>query len=515
VFPLAFASVLGRTVKAYTTWRLERGESLGNLDTLAGSATLVSTIMSQISLRIFTSLGAVLAVAWVLSPLGGQAALRIVSLANVTSSANASYLYPRAGYIYGNGDIFMTGTSATEKGMAQALYISSLMSTESVKQPSVDLWTNVKIPYIENVEQNASFAADPEGWYALGNDAYEVASLVGIPIFNLSTGVRNSSFLMDASYWHVHCSTATSVYSDLLQSSNSSWQGFKGKSSVGLWSNNTEYRGDRQNSSFPSNLSSRTILFRAYPLESICQMSTSYVEFELLCTNQICHCVKIRRSIKQHYPENWTFLDSNFDIGSSTTIFAGFAGWFSDLVPGHDSKPTIVENYIMRSPNGGSSNGLSTDLLSLRLAQILNTAWFASWVYILNGAIHVDPRTVVTVVGVQTTAVEQIKCDYLWFSILLVASLAMLSAAIACAALRMLRRGPEFDLLISTMVKEDPNVSLPAMSSTLNAFERARICKDVKVILADISGENEVGHIALSNVRGRDAIGTSRDRLYD
>jgi hypothetical protein len=524
VFPLAFAAVLGRAVKAYTTWRLERGETLGNLDTLAGSATLVSTIMSQVSLRIFTSLGAILSVAWMLSPLGGQAALRIVSLANVTDSANASYLYPKGGHVYGMGDIFMTSTSATEKGMGQALYASSLMSAKSLEQSSVDLWTNVKIPYLEHAEQNISNPADPEGWYILGDGGYEVASLVGIPVFGLPEGVHNSSFLMDASYWHVDCSSSTMEWAGPLPSPNSSWEGGKGESSVALWSNNTEYRGDLQTSSFPSNLSSRTILFRAFPIESICHMSTSYVELDLSCTSQLCRCVKIRRSVKQHHPENWTSLDLNFSTGSSNTIFAGFAYWFTKLVPGHDSKPTIVEGYfessgpLVRSRKRTSISSLPLDLLSLRLAQILNTAWAASWVWIFNGVTgtsQLHPESLMTAAGVQTTAVEQISCDYLWFSILLIASLTMLSAAVACAAFRMLRRGPEFDLLISTMVKEDPNVSLPAMSSTLDAVERARNCKNVKIILGDVSGEDEVGHIALTNVGGRNAIGISKNRLYN
>lgn len=44
-----------------------------------------------------------------------------------------------------------------------------------------------------------------------------------------------------------------------------------------------------------------------------------------------------------------------------------------------------------------------------------------------------------TIVGMQTTAVEQIKYDYLWFSLLLIVSFIMLSAAIAYTAFRMLR----------------------------------------------------------------------------
>jgi hypothetical protein len=203
VFPLAFADVMGRTVKAYTGWRLERGETLGRLNILAGSATLVSTVVSQLSLRIFSPLGLVMTMIWALSPLGGQAALWVFSLVNVTSSADVSYVYPKDSYnsVYGMGGLFMTGTSATELGMAQALYASSIMGTESVKQSGVDLWANVKIPYIELMEQNVSQSVDPDGWYSLEDASYETASLVGVSTFDLPMAAYNISFSIGASYW--------------------------------------------------------------------------------------------------------------------------------------------------------------------------------------------------------------------------------------------------------------------------------------------------------------------------
>jgi hypothetical protein len=203
VFPLAFADVMGRTVKAYTGWRLERGETLGRLNILAGSATLVSTVVSQLSLRIFSPLGLVMTMIWALSPLGGQAALWVFSLVNVTSSADVSYVYPKDSYnsVYGMGGLSMTGTSATELGMAQALYASSIMGTESVKQSGVDLWANVKIPYIELMEQNVSQSVDPDGWYSLEDASYETASLVGVSTFDLPMAAYNISFSIGASYW--------------------------------------------------------------------------------------------------------------------------------------------------------------------------------------------------------------------------------------------------------------------------------------------------------------------------
>lgn len=507
---------------------MERGETLGNLDTLAGSATLVSTIMSQLSLRIFTISGLVLAIAWTLSPLGGQAALRIVSLANVTSESDASFSYPKDNYnTWQPSGLFATADVVTEKGMAQALYISSLISSESVKQSSVDLWANVKIPYIEQLEQNASHSIDSQGWYVLTDASYHVASLIGIPVLNLPVDTQNSSLSLEASYWYLHCPVRSNdTYGGTPPTDDhpDGWVGNRGSSSVALWSNNTEYRGDTYGLNLPSNLSVRTIVFRAYTISSICRITTSYVEVGLDCESQTCRPVRTKRSSKQHRPADWTYLDVYYPSNTSLTIFANFAGWYTGLVPGHDMISTIVEGYLvdpgrpMKPRTNDSIVSLSEDLFSLRAAQILNTAWFATWIYQFNGVTEesqLGPGSTVTVIGTKTSAIEQITCSHLWFSVLLVASLVMLGAAIACAVLRMLRRGPEFELLFSTVVKEDPNVSLPLMSSTLDASERARRCKDVKIILGDVSGEDEVGHIALTNAGDGNVVRISKSRLYD
>jgi hypothetical protein len=71
VFPILFASVLGRAVHAILIWRLENGERIGILDTLAGSTSLTSTFTSQLQLRRITLLGVTLIAVWALSPVGG------------------------------------------------------------------------------------------------------------------------------------------------------------------------------------------------------------------------------------------------------------------------------------------------------------------------------------------------------------------------------------------------------------------------------------------------------------
>ena len=75
-------------------WRLERGERLGLLDLLAGSTTVVNTILTQMSLRVLSAAGLILILAWAISPLGGQASLRVITIAqqNTTSTAPVKYM---------------------------------------------------------------------------------------------------------------------------------------------------------------------------------------------------------------------------------------------------------------------------------------------------------------------------------------------------------------------------------------------------------------------------------------
>ena len=93
VFPILFAAVVGRALKGILCWRLERGERLGILDLLVGSTTLVNTITTQITLRIFSLIGPLLFVVWALSPVGGQASLRVMTKGNNTLSTRASFDY--------------------------------------------------------------------------------------------------------------------------------------------------------------------------------------------------------------------------------------------------------------------------------------------------------------------------------------------------------------------------------------------------------------------------------------
>ncbi|KAF5488213.1 hypothetical protein CGCF413_v012014 [Colletotrichum fructicola] len=70
VFPILFASVVGRLTYEAARWKLERGTTLGALEQLIGSRTVGATLLNLLQLRSFNILSAALVAIWAFSPLG-------------------------------------------------------------------------------------------------------------------------------------------------------------------------------------------------------------------------------------------------------------------------------------------------------------------------------------------------------------------------------------------------------------------------------------------------------------
>jgi hypothetical protein len=80
-----FAAIFGRFLTSLTAWRLERGVDVAAVEYLTGSRTVFGAISTPFRLRIFHRTLPLLLALWSLSPLGGQASIRVVSLGEVTN----------------------------------------------------------------------------------------------------------------------------------------------------------------------------------------------------------------------------------------------------------------------------------------------------------------------------------------------------------------------------------------------------------------------------------------------
>ncbi|OMP83028.1 hypothetical protein BK809_0001220, partial [Diplodia seriata] len=98
IFPIVFAAVVAKNLRTISLWQLEKGQKIGVLDQLLGSTSVVSTIITQFQLRAYGPVGVCLMLLWIISPLGGQATLRILDTKLQVDNSSITIDYPTMNY---------------------------------------------------------------------------------------------------------------------------------------------------------------------------------------------------------------------------------------------------------------------------------------------------------------------------------------------------------------------------------------------------------------------------------
>ncbi|KAF4549888.1 Hypothetical protein D9617_19g101930 [Elsinoe fawcettii] len=204
VFPLLFAAIVAPALRNVARFKVERSpQRLGVLESLLGSRTVVSTLETQILLGRLTWLGAGLLLVWSLSPLGGQASLRVLTKGRQFESSVRDLRYlDTSSSLYFRRNIF-DGFLTMGQGYTylQSTFTASLLTSSVIKSSPQDPWGNVKIPRLESVRLAAGMNDD--GWseipdYLSPND---YTSLTGIPMSRFPPDPQASStFYMNYSY---------------------------------------------------------------------------------------------------------------------------------------------------------------------------------------------------------------------------------------------------------------------------------------------------------------------------
>lgn len=192
-------------------WKLERGATVGLLEQLMGSRTVGATALMILELRSLSLLSALLLVVWALSPLGAQSLLRVVKLrvdeviepstvVYFDNSAESKIAEMADDELYGYGK----PTYDTIYRIIASLYLSSVMASQEIKTDTMDLWGNVKIPFLSEMAEGGG------GWTNMPQDARstQYSSLVGVPIKDTNVDA-NTTFSLESEYVHLHCSNLT------------------------------------------------------------------------------------------------------------------------------------------------------------------------------------------------------------------------------------------------------------------------------------------------------------------
>lgn len=133
---------------AMLSWRLHRGASMGTLDMLAGSTSVTATVTSQVQLGRFSRLGSILLIVWALSPLGGQATVRLIQEKPELQIVKS--LGPTGWIPHGDLEPYMLSNNASKLDAVNSLFASAI---ENDNNDEKDLWGNIKI---KTIRGNAS-----------------------------------------------------------------------------------------------------------------------------------------------------------------------------------------------------------------------------------------------------------------------------------------------------------------------------------------------------------------------
>lgn len=212
-------------------------DRIKTLELLMASQSVWGTIESQFLMQRLTLVGANLLFLWTLSPIGGQASLRLMSRGNTTTGNSTTLRYMSSGPGSVMWGIQTTYSENGRSSDASALYTNALTAPVSTRLSPQDPWGNVKIPRLEHHDDPS-----PEWHDVLANSTSPEAysSLVGIPIVGLQATV-NSSFNLENTYLSVNCLPFNKTYIQRISSQDTQdWTLIEELVPGQVWTNKSE-----------------------------------------------------------------------------------------------------------------------------------------------------------------------------------------------------------------------------------------------------------------------------------
>lgn len=488
---------------------------------MIGSLTMFGAIELQVLLRTFDLVGVCLVLLWALSPLGGQASLRLLDTGEERAMTvqTLRYLNPDSMSILGVG----ADTFEALGFLLNSLYLSALLIPPAGQAASMDPWGNIKIPRIEHLEEG--FQSDVDGWFTVSAENASYSSLVGLPIAGIPTA-GSSSFSVQSYYMIASCTNA---------SGSVPYPGAGGFTVNVTGGSSINWPLFPYQEPYPD-VKPRTVSFESgsvasdFAFTTQCLLTRSSVELNVTCDGRSCGVANIRRSKFDQRPPGYTPLYSNIAASIISSSWPTCANSVH-----HPDYSTPTEYYLSDPTLKGLSDldrgisliGMAADVFSERFSLLLNTYWQCSLVpWYLTGNFpaneslpsdifgDVDGAFNTTTVTI-TNATDIYICNKTWAMILVVASSTLLLFGLYGAVVKHRTRGPQVLGYVSSMTRDNPYVNLPPGGCALDGLERTRLLKDVEVRLRDVAPRRGVGHIALSDAGPSDgAEGFAFGRLY-
>lgn len=467
IFAIIFAAIVGRFLKSIAATLPERSTTIGLVECLLGGRTVAGATFFPFSAKFLHPVMLLLMLLWSLSPLGGQAALRVVSRRTDVSDVPSTFHFLDTR----TSPSMIVGASARQSYANAILsaFNSALSSPVSSRTSSQDLYGNLKIPLIEALKDNEK---DGDSWHIISPDSeVTYSSLAGLPYLGTDPSTE-ASFNIQSSYMKVECSLSLDTqeqrfFQDIVGSNKT----FPTNQTSSIITNEmhlafTMDKGRETSIDRPLEV---TMLSESFSSENrsslwqlttaVCEVTTSYVEMQVSCRDDVCSTAAIRASTLSHPSSNLTFLDGSFapDAENRSTLARITQENFYLLMINsttqdpnnvHITQPSPFQHFFVNpeSPFSQPIDQVSPTLyqigdalFSLRLTQLLNTLWLDSVApFALTGNFTSPSNalySVATVEGTLSTTQEVLHCDDGWLAVLFLTSFVVLSAAVGTAVL--------------------------------------------------------------------------------
>jgi hypothetical protein len=516
-FPIFFAIVVGHLMTTVATWRAEQGEKIRVLEQLLGSKTIGSTVVTVFKLRSFSVLGPALISLWALSPLGGQAALRIASI-------DVKYSVETTNFSTVNFDsepLVNANDRASSGILTDAIFGSSLLGPPIIKASAQDTWGNMKIPLVDQLD-GYSTAVDSR-WYPVPNNTnVTYTSLVGLPTLPRLKNA-NTSFAFNTSYWSLVCADLRFINASNISQNRSGIPRLQPYNiTVPLLKNFSIAAPTPKNVSLLSlPARSRPVVVQSRHIDGTqmftsCDWTRTFVEVEAYCVSSKCSIVRMRND---ETPGNFSVWNGGMATSIAIENIAKLYTFARAL------QATSIEQYFVKPEVPVvfawiDYSGLSAALFSIRFTQLVNTYWFAATVpttILTNtkeGSIESERR--ISMDGCITRSEQVFLYHKRWLAILLVASLVMFFSGLTTMILNSTLRVPHVLDSFSSLTRDNPYFQGgPEVGSSLDGAERARRLAHVRVRLGDVTPHRDIGHIAIGSMGNGVVSKLEHGRLYD
>ena len=450
-----------------------------------GSRTVFGVISTPFRLKTLHLCVPFLLILWSLSPLGGQASLRVVSSGPFRTNTTVEI-----SYLNTSSPFKAEGASgmASFQAPINAAFVGALVSPAISKSNPQDAYGNLKIPFLQDVAAHSD--ADSNGWYAIRDTDVEYSSMIGLPTKGL--GADGTFFFpLESSYLFPVCELSTESIMPNAPTGHSSgstsaaWDRLRSgencNNDLGMV---LQLRNVSDFNSMTSPGPRKVVIGSLGDADdgtiatiATCNFSTTHVETQYTCEGKSCAPTAMRKSRMTHnYAVASQQLEMLTGLGTVSEIFCSML--INATGNNHHGVSSPLEQYVVnpdvpirdeRSDRRFVVADVGEALFALRFARLLNTYWtigiapyaitgdLITSAQIVNGHDFYDYFTSSVVAQLQTTQIVLI-CNTAWLVVLIISSLSMLTAGVATIIFNLLRRGPEILDSFTSSLRDNPFV---------------------------------------------------------